>query len=99
MENIRTSLQNKHLSGNGSLGFGSAGSEFTGVLARSLPTCRRVGSEFTNLQPLMFGTKYRIEEPNKNQDTRSSTNGITKHKEARFVMHLPQTAFKFLNYF
>jgi hypothetical protein len=50
------------------LGFGSATSEFTGVLARSLPTCRIVGSEFTNLQPLIFGTKYRIEEPNKNQE-------------------------------
>jgi hypothetical protein len=30
-------------------GVGGAGSEFTSVLARNLPTRRRVGSEFTNL--------------------------------------------------
>jgi hypothetical protein len=52
MEHIRTSLWNKHLSKNWSLGSSSADSEFTGVLAQSLPTYRRIGSEFTNLQPL-----------------------------------------------
>jgi hypothetical protein len=35
-------------------GFRSAGSEFASTLARNLPTCGSIGSEFTNPRPNKF---------------------------------------------
>jgi hypothetical protein len=58
-------------------------------LARNLPTCN----------PLCLEQNIESKNQIRTKNTRWSTNGTTKHKEARFVMHLPRTAFKFENYF
>jgi hypothetical protein len=61
----------------------------TAELAQNLPTCN----------PLCLEQNIESKNQIRTKNTRSSTNGTTKYKEVMFVMHLPQTAFKFMSYF